>query len=74
MLIEKFWVVLKPNRFNTIENIVFESSLEYLRRKFLLGLCMKDIAAIYTEEGEATAHGLELLKGTKALYEERAVL
>lgn len=60
MKISHFWVVTKPNRLSTIEDIVFRSTPQEIGKQFIGGLKPENVVSFYDNEDSAMRAG-ELL-------------
>ena len=63
----KFWVVTKPTKESTIQDILFECDLSGLRFQFLGGLIPLQIKGLYKSKKTATKIANSLLEWIKMI-------
>jgi hypothetical protein len=63
--IKDFWVVTKPSKTNTLEDILFKANLAYMRNQFVGGLKAADILGAFTVKKEAEDVAKAALKARK---------
>ena len=69
--IGKFFVVEKPNGVSdTIENLVFESTMTYFTNQIRGGLNEKDIIGFYIKRGDANRAAKEAIKAYESNLKE----
>ncbi len=68
-VVNVFWVVTRPSRSSTLQDIIFECDLEGLSNNFAGGLKPDDIIGVWTTEDSAMVVAEELFERTSRAYE-----
>lgn len=61
MKISSFWVVTKPTKFSTLQDIVYRSTPQEIGLQFLGGLKPENVVAFYDDESSAMEKGRLLI-------------
>ena len=68
--IGKFFIVTKPNKKSTIDDVVFESDVFHFANQIRGGLTFEEVVGIYKQKSDARRRGTELLKEYESSLKE----